>query len=197
MQRRWSFIGISPEIWDSAFGLPSRFEVPVWDGLRLDAIAALPNVGTAFVLAATSLEVFISVLLDELAAKKRLSVSLWTWITTRDNKILQQPSVEEQFDVLLKEFTGHTLKEEATLWEAFKNLKAARNSFVHEGVAMIGKKPVSEGVAATLVGQVDNIIAKIREWIPEELRWPVPQTQVNLECKMPIALSSKSVQTDA
>jgi hypothetical protein len=73
---RWSFIGISPEVWDNAFRLPSEFEVPSWDGLRLDAIAALPNVGTALVLAATSLEVFISVLLDDLASSKRLSDSL-------------------------------------------------------------------------------------------------------------------------
>ena len=93
----------------------------------------------------------------------------------------QQPSVEEQFDVLLKEFTGHTLKEDEALWDAFKNLKSARNSFVHEGVAMVGMTPLSKDDAAALVGRVDCIIAKIREWIPEEVRWPVPEAQVNLE----------------
>jgi len=181
IQLQWSFIGISPEIWDNVFALPFGFEVPVWDGLRLDALAALPSIGTALVLAATSLEVFISVLLDDLVSRQSLSDSLWTWITTRDGRIFQQPSVEEQFDVLLKEFTGHTLKEDEALWEAFKNLKSARNSFVHEGVAMVGKTTLSKDDAAVLVGKVDNIIAKIREWIPEEMRWPVPQVQVNLE----------------
>jgi len=181
IQFQFSFIGISPEVWDNAFGLPSGFKIPVWDGLRLDALAALPSVGTALVLAATSLEVFISILLDDLAARQRLSDSLWTWITARGGRTLQQPSVEEQFDVLLKEFTGHTLKEDAALWEAFKNLRSARNSFVHEGVAMVGKTPLSKDDAAVLVGRVDSIIAKIREWIPEDIRWPVPQVQVNLE----------------
>src|SRR5262249_13656712 len=138
LQFHWSFIGISPEVWDNIFCLPPEFEVPVWDGLRLDALAALPSVGTAVVLAATSLEVFISTLLDQLASKRGLSENLWTWVRDRDGRTLQQPSVEEQFDVLLKELTGHSLKEDAVLWEAFKNLKSARNSFVHEGTARLG-----------------------------------------------------------
>jgi hypothetical protein len=87
IQLQWSFIGISPEIWDNVFALPFGFEVPVWDGLRLDALAALPSIGTALVLAATSLEVFISVLLDDLVSRQSLSDSLWTWITTRDGRI--------------------------------------------------------------------------------------------------------------
>jgi hypothetical protein len=153
IQFQWSFIGISSEIWDKVFALPSGFDVPVWDGLRLDALAALPSVGTALVLAATSLEVFISVLLNDLASRQSLSDSLWMWITTRDGRILQQPSVEEQFDVLLKELTGHTLKEDAALWEAFKNLKSARNSFVHEGVARVGKTTLSKDDAAHWSGE--------------------------------------------
>jgi len=189
---RWSFIGISPEVWDNAFRLRSEFEVPSWDGLRLDAIAALPNVGTALVLAATSLEVFLSVLLDDLASSKRLSDSLWKGITTRDGRILQQPSLDEQFDVLLKELTGHSLKEDAALWEAFKNLKSARNSFVHESVGRIGNRTLSGDEAAVLVGRVDSIIAKIREWIPEDMKWPVPQANVNLEWTTPIGPSNKS-----
>jgi hypothetical protein len=70
---RWSFIGLSRGVWDSMFSLPSDFEVPVWDELHLDALAALPSVGAAVVLAATSLEVFISVLLDNLALKRGVS----------------------------------------------------------------------------------------------------------------------------
>jgi hypothetical protein len=46
---------------------------------------------------------------------------------------------------------------------------------------MVGKTMLSKDDAAVLVGKVDSIIAKIREWIPEEIRWPVPQAQVNLE----------------
>jgi hypothetical protein len=38
LQFHWSFIGVSPEVWKNIFDLPADFEVPVWDGLRLDAL---------------------------------------------------------------------------------------------------------------------------------------------------------------
>jgi hypothetical protein len=177
---RWSFIGLSREVWDYMFALPAGFEVPVWDGLRLDAQAALPEVGTAVVLAATSLEVFISVLLDKLASAQGMSTALWEWIRNRGRRD-QEPSVAEQFDVLLKEFCGHGLKEEAGLWEAFKNIRDARNTFVHEGTAKIGGSIVTADKAAALIPRVNEIISKVREWIPENLRWPEPQINVPFE----------------
>jgi hypothetical protein len=103
--------------------------------------------------------------------------------------------VEEQFDVLLKEFTGHSLKEDPLLWEAFKNLKTARNSFVHEGTARVGNTTLTKDEALVLVGKVDGIIGRIREWIPEDMRWPVPQAKVNLEwTQMLVEPSNKAVQ---
>jgi len=181
LQFQWSFIGVSLDVWKSMFTLPTEFQVPAWDTLRLDALAALPSVGTAVVLAATSLEVFVGTLLDSLALRKGLSKDLWTWIRDRDGKILQQPSVEEQFDSLLKELTGHSLKEDAALWEAFKNLKSARNSFVHEGVATVGNVALTKEEAAVLIARVDSIISKIRGWIPDDLKWPAPEAKVNLQ----------------
>ncbi|MBN1461402.1 MAG: hypothetical protein JXA57_17885 [Armatimonadetes bacterium] len=195
LQFQWSFIGISPEVWKNIFDLPPEFAVPVWNGLRLDALAALPSVGTAVVLAATSLEVFISVLLDRLASERGLSNNLWTWIRDREGRTLQQPSVEEQFDVLLKEFSGHSLKEDTGLWEAFKNLKSARNSFVHEGIARVGKTSLTKEGAMVLVSKVDGIIERIRGWIPEDMQWPVPQAKVNLEwTQMLVEPSDNAVQ---
>src|SRR5262249_40224022 len=181
LQYQWSFVGLSREVWDNIFGLPPEFEVPVWDALRLDARAALPKVGTAVVLAATSLEVFISILLDRLASRQNIEQTLWEWIKERDGRWLQQPSVDEQFDVLLKYLTGHSLKEEAVLWEAFRNLRAARNSFVHEGEARVGNIALIKDSAAVLVARVDDIVTKVREWIPEDMRWPVPQANLTLE----------------
>jgi hypothetical protein len=191
---RWSFIGLSQEIWDYMFGLPPEFEVPVWDGLRLDAQAALPKVGTALVLAATSLEVFISVLLDDLASHKGMSTPLWDWIKNREGDIRQQPSVEDQFDVLLKEFCGHSLKEEVPLWEAFKNIKTARNTFVHEGTAKIGGSIVTVDKATALIPRVNEIISKVREWIPEKLRWPAPQINVQVEATHALIEPSNQAQ---
>lgn len=170
LQYSWSMIGVNRAVWNDIFGLGTDFTPPVWDELRLDAIAALPNIGTAVVLASASLEVFISHLLDQLAEKGKAPQGLWSWINSRGDW-RREPDVEEQFDQLLKFFTGHSLKEEAALWEAFKNLKTARNSFVHEGVPKVGNVPLSLEQARDLVGRSNNVIAKIREWIPNDLHW--------------------------
>jgi hypothetical protein len=166
---RFSLIPVHPQMWNDLFSL-ARFEVPVWDTLRLDALAAFPNVGTAVVLAFASLETFIAQLLDALAKRSDLSPSLWKWINKRGSH-LQEPSTEEQFDQLLKEF-GHSLKENATLWTAFQHLRTARNKFVHEGSATIGGEPVDEAAARLLVKRVDEIIAWVRQWVPVEVQWP-------------------------
>jgi hypothetical protein len=168
----FNFLGCTPEVWDSVFLLPSDFEAPSWHTLLLDSQAALPHIGTAVVLGATALEIFIAQLLDKLAKESTLSATLWTWVTHRGNW-LKDPSVEEQFDNLLSELSGHSLKEKPLLWEAFKNLKAARNSFVHEGVASIGGAAVSLKAATTLLGNASEITKTIREWIPENYRWPI------------------------
>jgi hypothetical protein len=79
------------------------------------------------------------------------------WITKR-GFFLKEPSTDEQFDVLLKIFSGKSLKDEPTLWEAFRNLKEARNNFVHKGRAEIGGKPVTSDVASRLVASTRDII---------------------------------------
>jgi hypothetical protein len=181
---QWSFIGVSKETWQHIFSLPNDFEIPVWDELRLDAQAALPAVGTSVVLGASALEVFVSVILDSLAAKNGFPPELWKWINERGEKRgnpLRQPSVDEQFDALLKHFVGHSLKDEPALWEAFRNLKTARNSFVHDGVAKVGGTPVDNGQAIALLGKVNEIIEKVRTWLPDELKWHQPAVSVEFK----------------
>jgi hypothetical protein len=46
----------------------------------------------------------------------------------------REPTVEDQFSVLLSVLVGHSLKDNARLWERLVNLRDARNSFVHTGV---------------------------------------------------------------
>lgn len=166
-----SWIVLNRDIWDSMHKLPPDYSPPPWDSVLLDANLELPNVGPAVTLAAMSLEVFIVNLLDKISAFKRFSRPLWKWITDRGH-FTKDPSTPERFDVLLKELTGHSLKDEPKLWEVFKNLREARNSFVHEGTATIGEKPVSESTARELVSGASSIIAKVREWTPTKLQWP-------------------------
>jgi hypothetical protein len=51
---------------------------------------------------------------------------------------------------------------------------------VHEGVARRGRAAVTKEDAAILVDQVNGIFDKIREWIPEALRWPVFEPRVEM-----------------
>ena len=166
-----SFIALTNKIWTDVFSLPPDYEPPPWESLLLDATDEMPSIGPALVLAATALEVFISRVLDRLAPTKVIPPELWHWINERGNR-LKEPNLEEQYDALMKLLTGHSLKDEPLLWEAFKNLKDARNAFVHEGIAKIGQTPVSTESANKLIASASNIIAKIREWLPNELHWP-------------------------
>jgi hypothetical protein len=163
-------VGLTPEIWAMMHDLPPEYEPPPWDALLLDAQGELPKIGTAIVLAATALEVFIARVLDQLATERALPKELWTWINGRDDH-RQEPTVAEQYHTLLKFFTTHSLKEEMALWEAFQHLKQARNTFVHEGTARIGKVEVNAARAGELITAAGQVIAKIREWVPEHLQW--------------------------
>jgi hypothetical protein len=188
--RKWSvaLLACDPGIWKCIFSLPADFEPPAWHTLLLDSRSALPHVGTAVVLAATALEVFIAELLGVLVKDSHVPNELWDWINDRDDDFSRQPSVAERFDRLLKVMTGHSLKEEDALWQAFQKLKNARNKFVHEGVPRIGNSatPVSEADALALIGQANAIVAKIREWIPEAKRWPLYTPTSEMQFRMPL-----------
>jgi hypothetical protein len=75
------------------------------------------------------------------------------------------------------------LKEEVPLWEAFKNLKTARNSFVHEGVARVGGVEINFDKAKALIKSASEIISKVREWIPADLHWPEFKHEIKIEMR--------------
>lgn len=180
----WSFgwNAVTKQVWEDIHKLPFDYKPPPWDELLLDAQSDLPRVGPAVVLAATALEVFIAHVLDGLAERSAVPAALWEWINNRGD-YLREPSVEEQYDELLMVLTGHSLKAESKLWELFMNLKRARNTFVHRGIAEIGKTEVSPETASKLVAAASEIIAKVREWLPEELHWPVFKHTVRIEVR--------------
>ncbi len=79
--------------------------------------------------------------------------------------------MEEKFDTLLKIVTGKSLKEDAPLWLAFVRLKKARNSFVHDGKAVIDRKTVTSDETTQLVQQTKEIITWIEKLVRAEDRW--------------------------
>lgn len=160
--------GLNAEVWNKAQTLPVDFKLPTWEILLLDAEAALPEVGLCVVLGYTALETFVEWILNQLVPRGGVPETLWKWINERLD--WQAPSVPEQFGQLLKTFSGKSLKDDNNLWEAFQNLRKARNSFVHEGKAFIGKDEVTVERATTLIVQAKAIVDWVEPVLPEALR---------------------------
>jgi hypothetical protein len=185
----FSYALIIPEVWRDAESLGPDFQAPIWDELRLDSERALPHIGTSIALTAISLERFITDVIGQLAKAQAKPDGLWGWVVDRED--LKKPTVEEMFDPLLKIFTGHSLKEELNLWEAMKDIKNARNRFVHDGIPRVGKNspPLTFAQALSLIVKSREIVAKIRSWLSQELQWieftyPAKQIDVQLIAMM-------------
>ena len=142
----------------------------VWDQLLLDAYELLPDVGGAVVMAAAALETFIAWALDILHQERQLPPGLWNWIKVRNGDHTKEPSVKEKFDLLLRTFTGTSLKDDTKLWRCFTELRDARNSLVHEGIAIVGKSRVDASKAKELVVGADKIIKWGELLLPEARR---------------------------
>ncbi len=165
--------GITEATWRRLQEVSPAYSPPAWETLLLDAEALLPEIGPALVLAATTLETLIAAVLDWLAAQANLPPGLWAWINDRGD-YRKEPSTAEQFDALLRSLAGTSLKDDGRLWEGFKQLRDARNSFVHDGRAVIGKNrdEVTVARARELVGRAREIAAWIEQLLPANQRRP-------------------------
>jgi hypothetical protein len=175
---RWT--AVPQRVWSDIHSLPTDYQSLPWVELLLEARFELPRIGPAVVLAATALEVFIARILDQLAVHQSVPENFWKWITDRGD-YRKDPSVEEQYDVLLEFFVGRSLKADAGLWEAFKNLKAARNSFVHTGAALVGGKTIMVEMANQLIHSATEIILLVRTWVPDSIQWPVFNYEIHVD----------------
>lgn len=166
-----SGVKVTPDVYQDMFNLAPNWTPPPWYDFFVEAEGAVARGGLALVLAMTGLEVFVADVLDRLADRSGTPPALWKLMTDRKDPD-KNPSTDEQFDILLRHFTGHSLKEDQTLWQAFTSLRTARNRFVHTGVARVGTDIVTRQIAALLVLQAREIVLKVREWLPAEIHWP-------------------------
>ena len=170
--QRHAFSILTKGCWERLASLKAEYVPPVWDLLLLDASAQLPEVGAAIALASAGLEVMIEDVLNRLSSiTKSVPDELWEWINSRDHWS-KEPSVTEQFDVLLKVFVGESLKQDAGLWQAFQELRSARNSLAHRGVPKAKGKPVDSVEAERLVNKAHEIAGWVEQRLPSELRRP-------------------------
>jgi hypothetical protein len=148
--------------------------------LLLDAFGLMPDVGPSITLASIALEVRIAEVLDESVPSSGVGPALWNWINDR-RRYWQNPSVNDQFDTLLRALSHRSLRDEKQLWTAYEQLRQARNSFVHSGEARIGKKlgtPVTPEKAAQLL----EAAVKIMDWLDE--LWHFKTRSVRFEFPM-------------
>lgn len=183
-------VAFNKEVWTDIHSLIPFQELPIWKNLLLDANAILPDVGPSIVLTFTALEVFISKTLDDIASHKKVDNELWQWINDR-NFFLKEPSIEEQFDFLSKYLIGKSIKENPKLWEAFKDLQKARNSFAHGGVPKIKQEIIDEDKARDFIVKAYQIINFLKEALPQELQWQDFKQNIKVEADIPFVKNDK------
>jgi len=174
----FSYVSMNNEVWEDIHSLEPFSPLPVWKNLLLDAEALLPEVGPTIILTFTSLEVFISTILDKVVETGKIDKELWEWINGRGP--LKEPSIEEKYDFLLRHIVGVSIKGNNDIWEAFKHLRKARNSFAHEGIAKISNDIVTSDKAREFIIKAKEIIDTIRASLPEELQWPVFKPEIEV-----------------
>lgn len=176
----WRFTSLTPHLWSALQALPEDFEPAPWHDLLLDATDLTSQIGPALVLAATAVETRIESAVDLLARQARINEELWVWINDRGD-YRKEPSVAERADALLHAVTGRSLKDEPALWEAFKNLRDARNSFVHDGCAVIGSTTVDVDKTRELVAKSYAIVDWLDSLLPSEHRRPPYEPEGTVE----------------
>lgn len=182
----WTLCAISEKVWTAARELPQNYRPAAWETLLLDAEALLPQVGPSIVLAFSALETFVESALNTLVSATAIPSALWEWIRERGGRADLTPSVSDQLDVLLKILTGKSLKGEEKLWTFYTHLKQARNSFLHEGVAVIGSAEVTPERAWELIEGVKQISDWLEKLIPPEHRRPRLADATQLQLTPPL-----------
>jgi hypothetical protein len=167
---------IPENLWQAVNTLPFDHHARPWDDLLLDAIEILPRIGPSIVLRSAAIETRIDSALDILADAAGWDDEFWKWLRKRNADFWKEPSVNYQLSVVLHGLIGRSLKDEPLLWQGHRNIRKARNTFAHEGVATIGGKPVDLTKARQLRVVAEGIIDWIETLLPEvERRLPLQQ----------------------
>lgn len=175
---------LTQEIWDNVNTIVPFSELPTWKVFLFDAESVLPHVGPAIILVFTSLEVFISNKLDEMASTNNVDIKLWKWINSR--QYLKAPSIDEQFDFLSLHILGFSIKSDNKLWLEFKNLQKIRNNFAHTGICKLDNQMLTEEDARYYISIANKIIDYFKSRLPKALLWPEFKNQIEYKNVIPI-----------
>ncbi|HZS38803.1 MAG TPA: hypothetical protein VFF06_18350 [Polyangia bacterium] len=167
-QQPFGTVPITSYLWDAAAQLPENTRIDKSEALLLDAYNLLPETGPAIVLAYSAIETKTVEVLKVLGSRL----------------VDRVQNIPKCIDVLMREVSGKSLKDEDTLWQVFQYLREARHSFVHEGEVRCGNQPLRSDGTRRLIDATRPILAWLNERLPLERRPPqrtrIPNLSVDL-----------------
>jgi len=152
------FTGFDEHSWHAAQRLGTDFTPLLWESLHLDARFLLPEVGPAIVLAYSAIEAASEQLVRQNALSSQVA------------QRLLKKRVPDRLDIVASQLIGTTLKADPILWQAFDELRRARNSFAHAGRAMLNGTIVDEHMASALVDRSEPVLRWIESHLPAGLQ---------------------------
>lgn len=179
-----NILNLTPKTWDDVHSLAVGEKLNSWRSLILDAKDLLPRVGPAIVLTYTALEILITKSLS-IEAPKKVGEDIWRWIEEIDYR--KAPSVSEKYDELSSIVFGFSLKSDSVLWEGMKNIRSARNSFAHEGIAIIGNDEVTLAKAIELIEKATQIVELFEGMLPDSRQSKKFSHKVEVTFSLPIS----------
>lgn len=181
----WSFVRISENVWKDAWKLPKDFTSHPWDRLLMDAEPLMPNSGAAMAVLNAALETFAYWMNQILFEHSTIDRTLYEWVNDRKDW-MKEPSVLDRYDVLLKVFTGKTLKDEPFLWEALKKIRGVRNNFMHQGRLAPKKDAAELGVHEVygLLQKANEIVNWVEALLPPEVHRPKLNETITTEMRL-------------
>lgn len=183
---------VSDNIWKKAWELPEDHIAYPWDRLLLDAQALMPDIGAVIAVVNAALETFAQWMNDELSVRSTLDPDLFDWLNDLAEK-MKGPSVPDRYDVLLKVFTGKSLKDEQPLWGALMKIRGARNNFMHRGKVAQTKKTEELTIdeVSVLMEKANEIVNWVEALLPAELHRP----KLNENYKMEVVVKKAQPET--
>ncbi len=172
---------VIPASWDAISAVGHDYVPSRWDELLVDATELLPAIGPAVLLAYTALEIRIAAAADVLAAESGVHADLWTWLTEK-RTYLAEPTTEEFAKEIFRLLTGKSLADDNAVWNIFTQLRKARNSFAHEGIARgLDGTILSVARASELVVGCRAVLDWIDALLPENSRRPTIDVSAKIE----------------
>jgi hypothetical protein len=158
---------ITNEMWNEATQIPYEYSLPQWKITLLDSRDLVNNPGSALVLAFSSLEIYINELLIKHVNLFENEQNKYRYLDKIQNV---NTNIYDKFCTLSKKILGFSLKKNDVLFNVFKNIKEARNCFIHNGTLIFNRTEITPVSIVSIINKIESIIHFYEVNINEEYR---------------------------